>query len=181
MNVQNAAEFDTSLAEVAIRDLPPAARFSLRVGPAERAAAAEAIGVTLPEKIGGRAVSGARSALCLGPDEWLLAADEADDARLATTLAELAARVPMSAVEVSDREITLVLEGPAVLDLLATGCPLDLAKMPVGNGTRTVFDTAQVVLTREADDRFHLTVWRSFAPHVRALLDLAARELAAGL
>ena len=73
------------------------------------------------------------------------------------------------------------LEGPAVLDLLATGCPLDLAKMPVGNGTRTVFDTAQVVLTREAEDRFHLTVWRSFAPHVRALLDLAARELAAGL
>ena len=35
--------------------------------------------------------------------------------------------------------------------------------------------------TREADDRFHLTVWRSFAPHVRALLDIAARELAAGL
>ena len=52
---------------------------------------------------------------------------------------------------------------------------------PVGGGTRTVFDTAQVVLTREADDRFHLTVWRSFAPHVRALLDIAARELAAGL
>ena len=53
--------------------------------------------------------------------------------------------------------------------------------MPVGSGTRTVFDTAQVVLTREADDRFHLTVWRSFAPHVRALLDTATRELAAGL
>ena len=68
-----------------------------------------------------------------------------------------------------------------MLDLLATGCPRDLARMPVGDGTRTVFDTAQVVLTREAEDRFHLTVWRSFAPHVRALLDLAARELAAGL
>ena len=83
--------------------------------------------------------------------------------------------------EVSDREITYALEGPAVLDLLATGCPLDLAKLPTGAGTRTVFDTAQVVLTRETQDRFHLTVWRSFAPHVRALLDLAARELSAGL
>ena len=90
-------------------------------------------------------------------------------------------RAPVSAVDVSDREITYRLEGPAVLDLLATGCPLDLAKMPTGNGTRTVFDTAQIVLTREAEDRFHLTVWRSFAPHVRALLDIAARELAAGL
>ena len=102
-------------------------------------------------------------------------------ARISLRLADLATRQPLSAVEVSDREITLALEGPAVLDLLATGCPLDLAKMPVGQGTRTVFDSAQVVLTREADDRFHLTVWRSFAPHVRALLDIAARELAAGL
>ena len=38
-----------------------------------------------------------------------------------------------------------------------------------------------IVMNREAEDRFHLTVWRSFAPHVRALLDLARRELAAGL
>ena len=53
--------------------------------------------------------------------------------------------------------------------------------MPVGSGARTVFDTAQVVVTREAEDRFHLTVWRSFLPHVRALLDIAQRELAAGL
>ena len=44
-----------------------------------------------------------------------------------------------------------------------------------------LFDTVQVVLTREAEDRLHLTVWRSFAPHIRALLDIAARELAAGL
>ena len=53
--------------------------------------------------------------------------------------------------------------------------------LPTEVGARTVFDTVQVVLTREADDRFHLTVWRSFASHVRALLDLAVRELAAGL
>jgi sarcosine oxidase subunit gamma len=181
MNVQNAVRLSADLARVTVRDLPPAPHVSLRVGPAERAAVAEAIGVALPEKVGDRAVSGARSALCLGPDEWLLAADEGDAAGLAASLAEVGARVPMSAVEVSDREITLALEGPAVLDLLATGCPRDLAGMPVGTGTRTVFDTAQVVLTREAEDRFHLTVWRSFAPHVRALLDIAARELAAGL
>jgi sarcosine oxidase subunit gamma len=181
MKVRNAAQFGADLARVAIRDLPPAARFSLRVGPADRAAVAEAIGVALPEKIGARAVAGARSALCLGPDEWLVAADEGEAAGLAASFAAVAARLAASAVEVSDREITYRLEGPAVVDLLATGCPLDLARMPVGHGTRTVFDTVQVVLTREAEDRFHLTVWRSFAPHVRALLDIAARELAAGL
>ena len=42
-------------------------------------------------------------------------------------------------------------------------------------------DSAQVVLTREAEDRFRLEVWRSFAPHVRALLTTATAELAAGL
>jgi sarcosine oxidase subunit gamma len=181
MNVQNAAEFGTALAPVAIDELPPTARYSLRVGPADRAAVAEAAGVALPEKVGARSTSGGLDALCLGPDEWLLTADEAEASRLAAGLADAAARVPMSAVEISDREITYRLEGEGVLDLLAAGCPLDLAKMPVGAGTRTVFDSAQVVLTRETQDRFHLTVWRSFAPHVRAILDLAARELAAGL
>jgi sarcosine oxidase, subunit gamma len=84
-------------------------------------------------------------------------------------------------VDIGDREVALAIEGPATLDLLATGCPLDLARMPVGAGTRTLFDTVPVVLTREADDRFRVEVWRSFAPHVRALLATAAEELAAGL
>ena len=161
-----------------ITELPPATRISLRL--ADREAAAAALGVDLPAKIGTRVAAGARSALCLGPDEWLIEAPGGDGATLAA-LADLATRQPLSAVEVSDREITVALEGPDVLDLLATGCPLDLAKIPLGSGTRTVFDSAQIVLTREAQDRFHLTVWRSFAPHVRALLDIAARELAAGL
>jgi sarcosine oxidase subunit gamma len=167
------------VAGATITELSPATRISVRL--ADREAAATALGLDLPSRIGSRAAAGKRTALCLGPDEWLIEAPAADAAALAATLADLATRLPMSAVEVSDREITYRLEGPAVLDLLATGCPLDLAKMPTGNGTRTVFDTVQVVLTREAEDRFHLTVWRSFAPHVRALLDLATRELAAGL
>jgi sarcosine oxidase subunit gamma len=181
MKAQNATQFTADLARVAVRDLPPTARYSLRVGPAERIATAESIGVVLPGKIGARAIAGARSALCLGPDEWLLETTEADRDALAPALADLAGRVPLSAVEISDREITLELAGPAVLDLLATGCPQDIARLPVGHGTRTLFDTVQVVLTREAEDCFRLTVWRSFAPHVRALLDLALRELAAGL
>jgi sarcosine oxidase subunit gamma len=177
VNVQSRAEF-AAAAGATITELPPATRISLRL--ADREAAGAALGLELPSRVGSRAAAGERSALCLGPDEWLIEAPAADAGALAT-LADLATRLPMSAVEVSDREITYRLEGPGVLDLLATGCPLDLAKMPTGSGTRTVFDSAQVVLTREAEDRFHLTVWRSFAPHVRALLDLAARELAARL
>ena len=168
MNVMTA-----SFAPATIAELPPTVRIALRL--ADPAAA----GLALPTTVGARSADGARTALCLGPDEWLLEAPEDEGEALRATLAGIAA--PSSAVEVSDREITYRLEGPAVLDLLATGCPRDLAAMPVGSGARTVFDSVQVVLVREAEDRFRLTVWRSFAPHVRALLDVALRELAAGL
>lgn len=166
-------------AGVTIAELAPTCRIALRA--ADPAAAGIALGLALPARVGTRSEAGARSALCLGPDEWLIEAPEAEGPALAAALAEVSELLPLSAVEVSDREITLSLEGPAALDLLATGCPRDLARMPVGTGARTVFDTAQVVLVREAEDRFRLTVWRSFAPHVRALLDLALRELEAGL
>ena len=156
---------------VIVTELPATTRVSLRL--------ADPAAIHLPTTIGARSVQGGRAALCLGPDEWLIEAPEAERDALLADLARIP--VPHSAVEVSDRESTYALSGPAVLTLLATGAPRDLAAMPVGTGARTVFDTAQVVLVREAADRFHLTVWRSFAPHVRALLDIAARELAAGL
>ena len=165
--------YPAGVAGVTIAELQPTTRISLRL--ADPAAS----GIGLPVQVGSRSVDGTRTALCLAPDEWLVEVPEAGRDGLLAALA--GTTVPMSAVEVSDREITFALEGPAVLDLLATGCPRDLARMPVGSGARTVFDTVQVVLTREAEDRFHLTVWRSFLPHVRALLDIAQRELAAGL
>jgi sarcosine oxidase subunit gamma len=161
-------------AGVTITELAPTVRIALRL-----ADPASAPGLALPVKIGERSSEGGRTVLCLGPDEWLIEAPEAGRAGLLAALDVISA--PRSAVEVSDREFTLELEGPAVLTLLAAGCPRDLARMPVGSGARTVFDSAQVIVTREAEDRFHLTIWRSFAPHVRAILDLATRELAAGL
>lgn len=166
-------------APATVTRLAPTARFSLRL--AEPGPAAIALGLPLPARIGERASRGARTALCLGPDEWLIEAPEAEAADLAATLAEVARHVPLSAVEVSDREITYALTGERVLDLLATGAPRDLARMEVGSGARTIFDTVQVVLTREGETEFHLTVWRSFTPHVEALLHRAVTELAIGL
>jgi len=97
-------------AGVTIAELPPTTRIALRI--AEPAG----IGFGLPTKVGARSAEGARTALCLGPDEWLLEAPEAERDALLATLSGIDA--PHSAVEVSDREITYALEGPAVLDLL---------------------------------------------------------------
>ena len=158
---------------------PPTTRVSLRV--AEPGPAGIVLGMALPARVGARVEAGTRSVLCLGPDEWLIDAPQDEAASLAETIADAARHLPLSAVDVSDREITYRLEGAGVLDLLATGAPRDLARMDVGTGARTIFASTQVVLTREEENVFHLTVWRSFAPHVEALLDRAARELAIGL
>lgn len=164
---------------VTVTPLAPAARFSLRLRPEEAPAVADAFGAALPTRIGRMSTAAGRRALCLGPDEWLLLAEEADGPALAAAFASL--DTPHALANLSDRELAWALEGAGVLDLLATGCPLDLARMPVGTGTRTVFDTVQVVLIREAETRFRLEAWRSFAPHLEALFALAGRELALGI
>lgn len=160
-------------APVVIEDLPPALRLSLRVKPAHRAAVGHALGLDLPARVGARSTAGNTEALCLGPDEWLIVAPEGR--------APVRPAAPHSLVDISDREITLRLSGPAVLDLLAACCPRNVAAMPVGSAARTVFDSATVILWRDGPTDFRMDIWRSFAPHVRSLLAQVRTELAAGL
>ncbi len=166
---------------VALTVRPEAARFNLRIDPAHLAAAGDAFGVALPPAIGGGAEDGTRRALCLGPDEWVLTAAESDRGGVAAAFAGLYAGLPHSLVDISDREIAVTLEGPQAATLLSVGCPVDVGSFAVGTGARTVFDGVQVVLYRDAPDRFTLEVWRSFLPHVLDLLRTGNRELAAGL
>lgn len=165
---------------VAVDVLPPVARFNLRVWPADRAAAGEAFGVALPERVGEGAQADGRSVWCLGPDEWLLHADEALTTEIVAAFAAIRAAAPHSLTVISDREITIGIAGDRAQELLSVGCPLNLARMAPGTAKRTLFDTAQVVLLRDAPDRFRIEVWRSFFPHVHELLQIANAELATG-
>ena len=125
----------------------------------------------LPAKILTAARDDERAALMLGPDEWLLLAN-AD----VPALAGLTGR--FSIVDVSDRQVALQIEGVGAAALLNSGCPLDLARgLPVGGATRTVLAKAEILVWRQAETRFHLEVWRSFAPYVHALLAQASLDL----
>ena len=101
---------------------------------------------------------------------------------LATTirLEQALGDLPHSLVDVSHRQVGLVIAGPHAATVLAAGCPLDLDRsaFPLGMCTRTVLAKAEIVLWRIADDGFHLEVWRSFAAYVSGLIAEAARELA---
>ncbi len=160
---------------------PEAARFNLRFDPARLDAASEAFGLALPSRIGQGSEEGARRALCLGPDEWELSAAGTDGGTIAAAFAGLYAELPHSLVEISDREVAITLDGPQAATLLSVGCPVDVESFAVGTGARTVLDGVQVVLYRDAPDRFTLEVWRSFLPHVLGLLEIGNRELATGL
>jgi sarcosine oxidase subunit gamma len=139
----------------------PLARYSLRARDAK--VLGKLVGRKLPERIG----ASAGDTVCLGPDEWLVRAPEG------SVLPE-GAGLPLAVVDISERAVTLVLEGPRAQSVLQTGCPRDLGKFAVGEARRTVFEGVEMILLRTAPDRFELDVWRSFASHLHLALTKAA-------
>ncbi len=140
---------------------PPLARYSLR---ARQAQALETLlSLKVPKKIG--AMEGGIA--CLGPNEWLLRAPAG------TTIAT-GSGLPVAITDISERAICITVEGRGAARLLMAGCPLDLDHFAVGRATRTIFETVEIVIIRDAEDRFHIEVWRSFADWLRTALTTAA-------
>ena len=159
--------------------LKPAARLSLRARPGDLSRIGAALGLDLPKEIGRRSAAGGTDALCLGPDEWLIQAPESETGSIAQACADIYAEAPHSLTEITDREVTLRIEGPKAAELLTLGCPRDIGRIPVGEARRTIFDGATVVLWRDTEQSFRMDIWRSFAPHVTSLLKTATTEIAA--
>lgn len=164
---------------VAVLELPLEARFNLRIRSADKKAIETALGLALPDRVGSAKSAKQRAALCIGPDEWVIKSDAKDADALEASLAK--ATVPHSLVNVTDREVTWRLSGPRAAELLSAGIARDLAKIKPQTGARTIFDGVQAVLFRETEHDWTLSVWRSFAPHARHLIDTVNEELASGL
>lgn len=107
------------------------------------------------------AVVDGRTALWLGPDEWLvLGGVESDFPGV------------LAAVDVSANRIALQVTGRGAIDLLAQGCALDLheTRFQVGDCAQTLLARVEVVLHRTALDTFTVLVRPSFGPYLRAWL-----------
>ncbi|MGA7195919.1 MAG: sarcosine oxidase subunit gamma family protein [Roseiarcus sp.] len=161
----------------AVAEAPAAARLVFRGGEAARAACSAAFGAELPARLGLASARENRAALWLGPDEWLLIAGGADADLLGAELEAAFDAAPHSLVDVSHRQIGLLVSGQIAVRALSAGCPLDLhlSAFPVGTATRTIFDKAEIVLWRLGATAFHVEVWRSFAPYLVVALTEAAR------
>jgi sarcosine oxidase subunit gamma len=157
----------------------PVGRFVFR-GPAPaQDVAAAVIGIPLP-KIPCRASTGNdRVALWLGPDEHLLFCPREMTAALQAALETALYEQPHSLVDITDRQLSLLVRGPLAAWILNGGCPLDLdvAAFPVGMCTRTVFAKTEIVLWRSETKEFHIDVARSFTRYLVDVLQLIAREL----
>ena len=158
---------------------PFATRFLLRGGGDVVEQVGAAFGVTPPTRPLGSASEGARAALWLGPDEWLLLAEGAP-ADLAATLEAALAGAFHTLVDVSHRQVGVEISGPGAARTLAAGVPLDLdlAAFPVGMATRTLLLKAEITLWRRGADHFRLETGRSFSPYVAAVLTRSARDQA---
>lgn len=162
---------------VKVATLPPAHRISLRAPAASVAALSVTLGLDLPVKPKSSASKGSRTALWLGPDEWLVI-DDGDRDPLADCAGVDALH---SAVGVSHRNVAISVTGPGAENTVSAGCPQDLsfAAFPVGACSRTILGKVEIVLLRTAENAFRVECWRSFSDYVFTFLTEAARDAAA--
>ena len=166
----------TSAPAVKVEVLPPAERISLRAPEASVAALSKALGVTLPKKPKTSASKAGRTALWLGPDEWLVIDEAGND-----PLADCAGvSVLHSAVGISHRNVAIAVTGAGAAATINAGCPQDLSldAFPVGACSRTILGKTEIVLLRNAADAFRVECWRSFSDYVFTFLSEGSRDAA---
>ena len=179
---------DANASPFTMRLARPALRWSLRMDAASAIAIGTVAGFEISQTINAMretADSGgmARLSARLGPDEWLLIADGAASNAIASQLAANLAGAASTLVEISHRNIAIEVVGAQAVDVLNTGCPLDLGgnAFPVGKATRTLFAKAEIVLIRTADHgpapRYRIECWRSFGRYLHGHLCDSARLL----
>jgi heterotetrameric sarcosine oxidase gamma subunit len=151
----------------------PATRLNVRADTAAAGSVGMALGVLLGSAPCRAMITRARTALWLGPDEWLVLAADTDPLPL-TAGAALA-----SVVDVSHGWLGIVVSGPRAAWCINAFNALDLdpAAFPPGACTRTLFGKAPVVLWRVAAAEFRLEVARSLAPYVWQCLQQSAHVI----
>lgn len=142
---------------------PFLAQVSLRLDPSLAARSP----VPLPLEPNTARDDGARAALWLGPDEWLVLGPTGSAGALAAELGTALDGLHRSIVDVSANRVALVLGGADRHEALASGCTLDLHPRSWHDGmcAQTLFAKAQVLLQERADTT-RVLVRPSFARYV---------------
>ena len=150
---------------VELGDVTPRAQVGVRLY--DPAAAAPALRLPLePNRV---LTENGRSALWLGPDEWLVVGESANALRLPEGAGSL--------VDLSANRVVLELRGPSARDVLAAGCALDLHPRAFGPGrcAQTLLARAAVILEQTSGEpAYRIYVRPSFAGYLTDWLRDAA-------
>jgi sarcosine oxidase subunit gamma len=158
----------------------PAERINLRVRAEDVAALSAALGLDLPMKPKTSSSANGRTALWIGPDEWLVFAEGGSDIGNSLMQAAKKSGALHSATDISHRNTAILVSGAGAAAAINVGCPQDLSLdvFPIGACSRTLFGKVEIVLLRTADDAFRVEVWRSFSDYAFGLLVDGAKDAA---
>lgn len=147
--------------------------------PALLAGVKKALGLTLPTKANTSVSKGGIAALWLGPDEWLILAEEGDNARLVSTLKLMLSDLHVAIVDLSNNRAIRSLSGPKVWDVLSKVATLDFhpRSWKTGDCAQSLCGKAQVIYWyKQKGPDFYLFIRPSFAGYLTALLTDAMAE-----
>jgi sarcosine oxidase, subunit gamma len=169
--------------EAVIRVMDPLPQVSFRADPADAAQLARiggALAATPPttRNTVAAATHGEGHVLWLGPDEWLVVAQEGAPAEVAgaieSALRDAADGAFPTTVDVSANRVGIEVSGTGAADLLALGCALDLERgLPASGCAQTLVARANVVVWHVADEPapvYRLLVRPSFLRYLVAWL-----------
>lgn len=154
---------------VTIKELPFLSQTNLRAQSADFAVMERlraALGFPLPLEPNASSSSGDRTALWLGPDEWLVVGPEDQWELLDGLIRSALGDGPGAVTDVSANRTVIELRGRQARDILAHGCPIDLHPRHFGPGrcAQTLLAKAQVIVHLVDDTpAFHVYVRSSFA------------------
>lgn len=122
--------------------------------------------------------AGERRVVWLGPNEYLLLCESGKEKALHDTLTSTIKTSHFAITDVSDSLCALSLSGPAVRDVLAKGCSLDLHPSQFGAGkcAQSLLAHAGIILVALSDGEFILICRTSFAPYTHDWLIDASLE-----
>jgi sarcosine oxidase, subunit gamma len=122
---------------------------------------------------------GSTRVLWLGPDEWLIVTEEAQEAVLAANLRDSLGGRFCAVTEIGSGQTVITVAGGRARDVIAQGCSLDLHPrvFEAGRCAQTRLAKAGIVIAQtDAMPTFELIVRRSFADYLWSWLTDAAAE-----
>jgi len=137
----------------------------------------KALGFALP--ISPNTVTGKakKTALWLGPDEWLIVVPSGAADKLIAALGKALTDVHSAVFDVSDSRTVISLSGANARHVLAKGCGLDLHPRTFGPGSCAQSTLALAhILIHQTDTAYRLYIHRSFAEYLWAWLEDAGAE-----